>query len=228
MPVDTKAILAEMDQLLLRYDNVVKTLRTEEYGACYDTPAELVVALMTLLQSCIDRYAPRPGYSKRAFSTLGKTPGDTQWVPTLAGVVAALRDDYANDRLKTFREMVASDVFSDFLEQAEYLFGEGHKEPAAVLAGGVLEQHIRKLCDKKGIPTTTPDPKTGKAVPIKLERLNSELARATVYGKNDQKQVTAWADIRNDAAHGKHEAYTADQVKNMLNGIRGFMDRNRA
>jgi hypothetical protein len=69
----------------------------------------------------------------------------------LQGILHALRDDYAADRLQTFQELVHADLFSDFLEMAEYFLQEGYKDPAAVMAGGVLEEHLRKLCGKHGI-----------------------------------------------------------------------------
>lgn len=83
-----------------------------------------------------------------------------------------------------------------------------------MLAGGVLEQHLRKLCDKHGVALS--------AKP-KLETMNTGLAKAGVYGKNEQKQVTAWAGIRNDAAHAEYSRYTGEQVALMAQGIRHFM-----
>ena len=50
-----------------------------------------------------------------------------------------------------FKELVHSDLFADMLEAAEYLLGEGYKDPAAVMAGGVLEQRLRELCRKHGV-----------------------------------------------------------------------------
>jgi uncharacterized protein YodC (DUF2158 family) len=41
----------------------------------------------------------------------------------------------------------------------------------------------------------------------------------------EQKQVTAWAGIRNDAAHGNYKGYTDEQVKLMIAGIREFISR---
>ncbi len=34
---------------------------------------------------------------------------------------------------------------------AEYLLKEGYKDPAAVITGSTLEEHLRKLCIKNGI-----------------------------------------------------------------------------
>jgi hypothetical protein len=110
-------------------------------------------------------------------------------------------------------------MFSDFLEMAEYLLqDEGLKDPAAVMIGGVLEQHLRKLCDKHSIPTVGTDGK-----PKKLDVMNAELAKANVYGKNEQKQITAWAGIRNDAAHAHYDKYKKEDVDIMTRWVRNFL-----
>jgi hypothetical protein len=38
---------------------------------------------------------------------------------------------------------------------AEYLLNESYKDPAAVMTGSVLEEHIRQLCIKNSIPIET-------------------------------------------------------------------------
>jgi len=55
--------------------------------------------------------------------------------------------------------------------------------------------------------------------------MNAELVKAGAYNKTIQKQVTAWADIGNNAAHGRPDEFTEDDVKNMLNGIVDFNAR---
>ena len=91
--------------------------------------------------------------------------------------------------MQSLRQKINADLFSDFLEMASHLVQEEKlKQPAAVIAGGVLEEHVRKLCDANGINATMPA--TGK--PLKLDVLNAEIAKADVYSKNEQKQVTAW------------------------------------
>jgi hypothetical protein len=104
----------------------------------------------------------------------------------------------------------------------EYLLSEGYKDPAAVILGGVIEEYLRKLCDKNEIPTTV-----GKKFK-KADTMNNELATANVYSKLDQKSITTWLDLRNKAAHGKYSEYTKEQVDNMLQGYREFMTRNPA
>lgn len=66
----------------------------------------------------------------------------------------------------------------------------------------------------------------GKSLPKKADTLNGELGSQGVYNKLDQKQITAWLDLRNKAAHGQYGEYTAEQVKVMLAGVLDFIRRN--
>lgn len=215
MPADYKIAVQEIDNVL----NDGKALRVSGMGEPTFTQ------LVSLYASAIDRLAPTGSQyvkekelarSKYPPGQLVSHPGLKKDVAdALEGILNALRQDYAAGRMRTIQERVRSDVFSDFLEMAEYLIeDEGLKDPAAVLASGVLEQHLRKLCDKHSV--TVPAKAT-------IDPMNNELAKANIYGKNEQKQILAWAGIRNSAAHAKYHEYTADQVKLMIQGIRLFL-----
>ena len=52
--------------------------------------------------------------------------------------------------------------------------------------------------------------------PKKTDSMNNDLASADVYSKLDQKNVTAWLDLRNKAAHAQYGEYNHDQVQNLL------------
>jgi hypothetical protein len=108
---------------------------------------------------------------------------------------------------------------------AEYLLSEdhGYKDPAAVLGGGVLEEHLRLLCVKNGIAAERQSPSGPH--PKKADQLNNDLASASVYDKNQQKIITGWLGIRNSAAHGKYGEYTDSQVAQFLAGLREFIGR---
>ena len=67
------------------------------------------------------------------------------------GILRAAREDYANGYLFDIKQLVVAEVFDDLLDQAQYLFEQGYHQPAAVLAGGVLEDSLRKLCSRRNI-----------------------------------------------------------------------------
>jgi len=53
--------------------------------------------------------------------------------------------------------------------------------------------------------------------------MNADLYKLGLYNSGMQKQITAWVDRRNNAAHGKWDAYTEEDVKDMINGINRFI-----
>lgn len=54
--------------------------------------------------------------------------------------------------------------------------------------------------------------------------MNVELAKAGIYNKFEQKKINAWADLRNNAAHGKWTEFAEKQVDDMIRDVRRFME----
>ena len=143
--------------------------------------------------------------------TLNK--GNSYYMPGCLGVLESAYEDFKLDLLEDTKAIITAEVFTDFIEQAEYLLDEGYKLPAAVLMRGVLEDSLRTLCKKAKISLTDKP---------KLNWMNSELVKVGFYNKNVHKQVTAWAGIGNSAAHMKIDEFSDIEVKNMINGIINF------
>lgn len=214
-----------MNDILKQIDGQLDVWRAARGRSRYDDLSDLGDAetsiVITRLAATIDRLAPEGSrYKKNAHAALTKF-GETNCynVQLLAGILQALRADYEAGYLKTIEELIHADIFSDFLEMASYLLAEGFKDPAAVIVGGVLEEHIRKLCCKHGITITS------NSRPKKADAMNAELAGAGVLSKLDQKNVTAWLDLRNKSAHGKYTEYTQQQVELFLQSIQDFLTR---
>ena len=93
-------------------------------------------------------------------------------------ILEAIKGELEGGWLFTVKGMITAEVFSDFLEMADYFLTEGYKDPAAVMVGGVLEEHLRQLCQKTGIETEFES--KGSMRPKKADMLNSELAKADV------------------------------------------------
>jgi hypothetical protein len=132
------------------------------------------------------------------------------------------KEEFEGGYLFDLRKMVHADVFSNELEQAEYFLGEGYKAAAAVIAGTVLEATLRELCIQNSI-TVTDGQGMDVTAKAKLDRINAELAKVSVYNSTRQKQITSWAAIRNHAAHGQSSEYNEAQVKEMIGGITDFV-----
>jgi len=138
-------------------------------------------------------------------------------IGVMQGVIRAVQHEFEMGLLADFRGLIQADIFADFLEMGEYLLNEGYKDAAAVVIGSVLEDTLRKLAEANGIAIRKPNGK-----PLTIEPLNIGCAKAGVYDKLVQKQVTSWGDLRNKAAHGKYDEYDADQVKMMLLFVQKF------
>jgi hypothetical protein len=129
------------------------------------------------------------------------------------GIVEAAQRDFDMGLLFDLRKLIAAELLGDFIDQAESLLAGGYFVPAASLAGAVLEDTLRKLCEKHAIPVPSS---------TKIDTLNNELARAGVYDKLIQKRITAIADIRNNADHGQFKKFKREDVEDMVKWVRGF------
>jgi len=144
----------------------------------------------------------------------------------LIGVLTALKGDLLDGSLSSITQLINGTLFNDFLDMARHLLGEGYKDAAAVIAGGVLEAHLRQLCLKNGIPIEQVTPNKAPR-PKNASKMNQELGK-DIYSLFDQKHVTAWLDLRNNAAHGKYSEYTENQVDFFIEGLQDFISRNPA
>jgi hypothetical protein len=215
MPLNTKAVLEQIDSALAEWD----MLRIKTFGGDYPEEVERN-RVIHRLASTIGRLAPRGTIYKQQFDK--SSPGmvaNRSWIEKFAGMLQALRAEYAKNYLQTVQELVHADTFSGFLEMADHLRDAGYKDAAAVISGSVLEQHLRELSLKNGISVQH----AGKFK--KAETLNADLAGHAVYSKVDQKDVTAWLGLRNEAAHGNYSQYTSEQVRLMVDAIRHFVTR---
>ena len=220
--MDTRNLIHRIDELIKYGEKALATqyssphLGTLVNSGLYHGFRSTSLSFIALVYGC-----EHPYY--REFDQTAKRSNPTS-VNSGIGILKAIREEIAGGWLISAKGLIAAEIFTDFLEMAEYLLSEGYKDPAAVVAGSVLEEHLRQLCSKHGIDIQTTN-SSGNTRPKKADTLNADLAKAQVYSDLDQKQVTAWLDLRNKAAHGRYSEYTHDQVEIMINGIIDFLAR---
>ena len=129
----------------------------------------------------------------------------------LSALFNAAREDYEGGYIFSIQGLVKAEVLSDALSQAEDLLKSGYKDPACVLVGVALEAAIKHLATLNEVTLA------------KLDKMNADLARLNVYNVGKQKQITAWADLRNKAAHGDWAAYLLTDVQAMHSGVSQFI-----
>jgi hypothetical protein len=216
----TDEILKRADYVLTKGNATLGNTTRSDFTTWVDagTAAEFRAAGLTLIRSLygIDHHH----YADFDHSAAGNT------IPTwqrAVSIIKVIREEIQAGWLQSTRALIAADLFADFLEMADYLLSEKYKDAAAVMVGSVLEEHLRFLCDNRGIAINAR--RGGKLEPNKADFLNAELAKAGAYNKLDQKQITAWLDLRNKAAHGHYGEYDQGQVQNMMDGVRNFLSR---
>lgn len=134
------------------------------------------------------------------------------------GILRGVREDIEGGYLRKIEALVSADIFSDFLDMAEYLLEEGYKDPAASLIGAVLENGLRKICTNRGITVKSTE---------KISTLNQKLANGNVYSRLTQRKLEVWNTVRNNADHGDFNQYTAQDVKDMHKGVREFLEQHQ-
>lgn len=140
-------------------------------------------------------------------------------------LLRGIRDDLEKGFLDGLSSEIEAEVASDYMGQAQQLLAEGHAGkfdhvPAAVLAGAVLERALRTLCTEQEPP-----------IPLKNSRgefktlcpIIDDLKKSGLFNEAKAKQLRAWADIRNLAAHGEFDQFKRTDVEPMLAGIEMFM-----
>jgi len=176
---------------------------------------EELESLRYRLQAAIHRCTtPDDSYRKNLNSR------DKDSVESLLRIAQALYADLQAGWFRSVSELIHADMFSDLLEVAREFHRHGHKDAAAVQAGTALELHLRLLAEKHDIETVTEKNQSKGA-----GNLNEELKKAGVYGKIEQQYVAAMLAIRNAAAHGDYDEYSADQVGELISRVREFVKR---
>lgn len=186
--------------------------RTDEYTEAI-TICATTIGRLTSSSSTYERQA------KRILDRQGS--GYAHDIAALMGVLKALRRDIEAGYLRSFEEEVHAGVFGDFLEMADQLLVDGYLIAAGVVAGAALEGRLRSLADTAGVN------RHARGRPKRAGMLNDDLAKREVYSRAEQKQVTAWQDLRNSAAHGR-EDFSAAEIRLMIQGIRDFVTRHPA
>ncbi len=215
--MDKKTVIERIDKLLADYADMRSKSKYDDLSD-FKKEGALDKFITQSLATISAIAEPNSAYVKQSIDC--KYIGS---IPRLVGILQALKSDIEDDYLWKMGELIHADIFTDFLEMARYLIEEGYKDPAAVLVGGVLEEHLRKLCLKNGIQIEIQ--KGGRTEFKQASLMNDELKGANIYANLEHKNVIAWLDLRNKAAHGKYSEYNNTQVENMLSGVRDFVTR---
>ncbi|MBK9123591.1 MAG: DUF4145 domain-containing protein [Chloroflexi bacterium] len=187
-------------------------------GMAFEAYRTQAISLLRLVLSKTDRM-------QQITADFRGLPQRSSSVEFITGTLIGLQKDYEAGLLDDLSIMIEAEIASDYMGQAEHLLGEGvpgqnDYVPAAVLAGAVLEDALRRLCERQEPPIST---RKDDGEPKKLVILVDGLKAAGLFNELKAKQPRAWADIRNAAAHGRFDEFKRSDVEAMLKGVRDFL-----
>lgn len=117
------------------------------------------------------------------------------------------------------------EITSSFLSQSNDLLNDPKVHPAAscklqvascMLIGATLEQFLISMLEKNNI--TVNDKKIG------MQQFANQLKNKNVLNKQDVKDITSWAGLRNEAAHGEWDQVNdKNRIRIMLEGVNLFI-----
>ncbi len=220
MHIDEK-IKRRIDELIATGEQVLATKRSLPKGVHGDhrLDGQMASQWVTSVQNLLARVFGLESEHYKNFSLQVSMSLTFSPIYRAQGILKAAKDDYENEQLFEVRRLIEAELFDDFLEQSEHLLNSGYYQPAAVITGCVLEDGLRKLCEKESISLQSKP---------KLDTMNADLAKAGVFSKLVQKQITALADLRNKAAHGQWDQFAKDDVVEMIQAVRRIMEKHFA
>ena len=211
--------IKHLESILRMYEDAAT-----DNGLVIDSDAQGILARA---EAAINRIcAEDSAYTARRKAILDGAYIDRFRADLIVGIVKALKSDLEDGYLYSISELVRGEMFENLIEMAEHLVEEGYKDAAAVIAGASLESHLRQLSNKYSVAVDY-IAKDGTTKQKKAEHLNQDLGK-NAYTLFDQKQITAWLDLRNNAAHGHYSAYDGDQVAKLIEWVRDFISKNPA
>lgn len=212
-------LLKRIDHLINQGQNVIKTHMYEDIVRDYVSHGLQMGFRSGALSFIENLYSSQHNYYKDFDETV-KGDGLSE-SESGVNILTSIKSEIENDWLLSIKELVTSEIFADFLEMSRHFLDLKYKDPAAVMIGSILEEHLRQLCNKHSVNTTFE--RNGDLIAKKANLLNDDLVKAGAYGVLEQKNVTAWLDLRNRAAHGKYEEYSIEQVDLMYQGVLNFI-----
>src|SRR5215213_11165047 len=135
-------LIRRADELVEQAEKLLQTTYTSEFGDHVDRRqfAGFRVAVLSFLINCFGR--EHPYYAEFDAKVTSSAPYD---VERGEGILRAAHEELAGGWIHSTRGIVSAEVFSDFMEMGDHLLTEGYKDPAAVMIGSVLEEHLRQL-----------------------------------------------------------------------------------
>ena len=132
----------------------------------------------------------------------------------MLGLLIGAKDDWECGFLGKIEYIVSGATFDDFLDHAEDYHKGNKKVESSVLASAVLEDTVKKICNKNGIEPS------GNS----LDDLITKLAQAEILTQVKAKRVRSFAGVRNHALHAEWDKFDISDVGSLIKGTRELIE----
>ena len=146
-------------------------------------------------------------------SGLDKVVGPDSAIPRFnqqLNIVKSVRERFQSS-LFDIRQIAQADLFDSQLDAARELAKNKFNRAAGVVAGVVLERHLKEVCSNHSVTVRKKNPQ--------ISDLNDALKDENVIEIPQWRSIQYLGDIRNRCAHDKESEPTADQVEDLLAGV---------
>ncbi len=216
-------VLAQLDGLIEAGKQLSATFRLTEFGGYQSTAAEEDLrAFVTSALAAVERIAGNDSQYFKNIPTasvgqqIAVAGYDKSFIPTVTGVLASLRSNVDHGFLTSLEAQLRANVHDDFMVQAHELLNANYHVAALVIAGGVLEDHLRIMTTNRGLTWT------GNG---SISKYNDVL-RSNAYAQPIWRRIQSVGDHRNDAAHGNGAAVSANDADDAIKFIERFIADN--
>jgi len=212
----------------LKNGSVDLTAFSMKYGSWYTRALPAVEQLVSdRLEEFKNCHRPASGGEKTTtISTLLSIAGFPEGVRRTAritsvgllGILVSIIES-ASSRLDSvlpnIRNLLQADMFASELDAAGDLLNNGHLRAAGVVAGVVLEGHLKTICLKNTI-------KLSKRKPT-LSDYYQELYKAKVIGNSERTRLEHLSSLRNLCAHKGDREPNKQDVLDLIEGTQKVM-----
>jgi len=133
----------------------------------------------------------------------------------IMGMLGSICETIEKGYLIKYEDLIFTEAFSNLIEQAEYLFGQGYILASGVITRAVLEEKLKNLCLQQNIAFTKTHPT--------LSDYNQELYKSNYYSKIEFKNIDHLISIGNNAAHNAE--ITKEDIAKLLEGVKSVLNK---
>lgn len=206
------AIVAKFDELAEKGKKVNASQQVTDVAAFVDSRKyqEWATGCLNLLQKVFGEknlyYRNFQGIYSKIISIVYKESFDN-----CRAIFDAAREEYQSGALTEIGLFLDHAVMEYLAAKTSEYLRQGQKETACILAWVLLEQALKLLCLRKGIPEGT------------VEQMNQALYEAKAYQVGTQQRVKDWCCMKEDFITCQGEKYRTADVDDMLRGVRRFI-----